>query len=77
MEGDLPVNGGDPGGKRRHFIVAVVFSRYDEGRQFDVGFGAVGLSWRIKSVKSRCAALLLGFFDVRIPLCTPEIRFFH
>ena len=39
VEGDLPVNGGDPGGKRRHFIVAVVFSRYDEGRQFDVGFG--------------------------------------
>ena len=39
--------------------------------------GAVGLSWRLKSVKSRCAALLLGFFNVRIPLCTPEIRFFH
>ena len=39
--------------------------------------GAVGLSWRLKSVKSRCAALLLGFFEVRIPLCTPEIRFFH
>ena len=39
--------------------------------------GAVGLSWRLKSVKSRSAALLLGFFEVRIPLCTPEIRFFH
>ena len=39
--------------------------------------GAVGLSWRLKSVKSRCAALLLGFFEVRISLCTPEIRFFH